>query len=64
MITATLLGLAALWIAVLHRYPALFIPRNRKPAGSAQSGSHLVENWIEVLPASNHREVREMQEVG
>ena len=59
MITLSLFTLAVLWIVVLHRYPAYFVPR--KSSGLAQS--HLGENWIEVMPAPHHHEVPTMQEV-
>jgi hypothetical protein len=54
MITLSLLTLAALWIVVLHRYPAYFVPRKRVAAG---------ENWIEVMPTHRHLESPAMQEV-
>ena len=62
MITASLLALASLWIGVLYRYPAYFVPR--KPATPTQNNLHPDENWIEVMPASNHHEVSTLQEVG
>jgi hypothetical protein len=61
MISATLLSLAALWIVVLYRFPAYFVPR--KPTKLVQNQPHLGENWIEVLPSPNHREVSSLQEV-
>jgi hypothetical protein len=59
MITLSLLTLAALWIVVLHRYPAYFVPR--KSIGNVQG--HIGENWIEVMPSSRHHDAPAMQEV-
>ncbi len=55
MITLSLLTLAALWIVVLHRFPAYFVPKR---------SIGMDRNWIEVLPAHRHHEVASMQEVG
>jgi hypothetical protein len=62
MITLSLLTLAALWLVVLRRYPAYFVPR--KSIGLGQNQFHLSENWIEVLAAPRHHETHSMQEVG
>jgi hypothetical protein len=62
MLSLSLLTLAALWIVVLHRYPAYFVPR--KSNGLRQNQVHVGENWIEVMPAPRHHEAPAMQEVG
>jgi hypothetical protein len=62
MISALLLSLAVLWIVVLYRYPAYFVPR--KSTTPAQTRLHPGDNWIEVVPISNHHEVSSLQEVG
>jgi hypothetical protein len=62
MITTALLSLAVLWIVVLRRYPAYFVPR--KSTLSSQNQRQLGENWIEVMPISNHHEVASLQQVG
>ena len=56
MLSLSLLVLAALWMVVLYRFPAYFVPRK-----SAQFDG---ENWIEVMPTSRHHESPAMQEVG
>ena len=61
MMTLTLFSLAVLWIAVLHRYPAAFVPR--KTTGLAQAGQDLGENWIEVVPDAEYHEAASMQQV-
>jgi hypothetical protein len=55
MITLSLLALAALWIVILHRFPAYFVPKKSLNLGG--------ENWIEVAPAHRHHEAPAMQEV-
>jgi hypothetical protein len=62
MMTLSLLTLAALWIVVLRRYPAYFVPR--KSIGFNRNSLHLGENWIEVSPSHSHYENATMQEVG
>jgi hypothetical protein len=61
MITSALLGLAVLWIAVLRRYPSLFVPR--RPARVVQGQHDLGENWIEVEPYPQHHEAASMPQV-
>ena len=65
MISLSLLSLAALWIVVLRRYPAYFVPRNWK-AIRARLNQRIDqgENWIEVMPSHRHFEAPVMQEVG